>query len=168
MRPEHGTPTHKQHLPPVAETANQFLTIGEVSHRTGVPISALHYYERLGLISSTRTSGNQRRYRRYMIRRITLISIAKRLGIPLADVKLALESAPQDTAPSYEDWQHVSQRWMDILEQRRRAIEKLERELTGCIGCGCLSMDACRLANPEDSLGQEGSGARRLDVPNIE
>lgn len=143
----------------------QLLSIGEVSRRTGVAVSALHYYERLGLIASTRTSGNQRRYRRHMLRRITLISVGKRLGVPLSDVQASLRTVPLDSTPSHADWQRASREWKKGLEERRRAIEQLEHELTGCIGCGCLSMKACWLLNPEDALGDEGAGARRLDLP---
>lgn len=143
----------------------QLLSIGEVSRRTGVAVSALHYYDRLGLIASTRSSGNQRRYRRHMLRRITLISVGKRLGVPLSDVQASLRSVPLDSTPSHADWQRASREWKKGLEERRRAIEQLEHELTGCIGCGCLSMKACWLLNPEDALGDEGAGARRLDLP---
>jgi len=143
----------------------QLLSIGEVSRRTGVAVSALHYYERLGLIASTRTSGNQRRYRRHMLRRITLITVGKRLGVPLSDVQTSLRTVPLDSTPSHADWQRASREWKKGLEERRRAIEQLEHELTGCIGCGCLSMKACWLLNPEDALGDEGAGARRLDLP---
>lgn len=143
----------------------QLLSIGEVSRRTGVAVSALHYYERIGLIASTRTSGNQRRYRRHMIRRVTLITVGKRLGVPLSDVQDALRTVPLDSTPSHADWQRASRQWKSVLEQRRRAIEQLEHELTGCIGCGCLSMKSCLLLNPQDSLGDDGSGARRLDLP---
>lgn len=148
--------------------AEQLLTVGEVSRRTGVAVSALHYYERLGLIAASRTSGNQRRYRRHMIRRITLISVAKRLGIPLADVRTALEDVPLGRTPTQEDWRRASREWKRVLERRRQAIERLENELTGCIGCGCLSMKACRLLNPDDELGHDGAGARRLDIDEVE
>jgi MerR family redox-sensitive transcriptional activator SoxR len=135
------------------------LTIGELSHRSGVAISALRYYERLGLISAERTTGNQRRYPRHMLRRV---SLAKRLGIPLSDVQTALSEVPLDRVPSQSDWQRASRIWKTTLEERRRAIERLERELTGCIGCGCLSLRSCALLNPDDALGAEGPGARRL------
>jgi len=148
----------------VERDPEQLLTVGEVSARTGVAVSALHYYEQLGLIAASRTSGNQRRFRRHMIRRITLIAVAKRLGIPLADVRRALADVPLDRRPTQADWQRASREWKRVLERRRQAIERLEHELTGCIGCGCLSMNACRLLNPDDELGQEGAGARRLDV----
>lgn len=142
----------------------ELLSVGEVSHRTGVAVSALHYYERLGLIASTRTSGNQRRYPRHMLRRVALISVAKHLGIPLDDVKHAFIEVPLASTPTQDDWERASRRWKVVLEQRRLGIERLERELTGCIGCGCLSMKACGLLNPDDQLGDTGAGARRLTV----
>ncbi|SIN78996.1 redox-sensitive transcriptional activator SoxR [Agromyces cerinus] len=141
---------------------DELLTVGEMSRRTGVAPSALRYYEDLGLIASHRTDGNQRRYPRHMLRRVSLISVAKRLGIPLSDVQTAFENVPLDTTPSHEDWQQASRRWKRQLELRRQGIEQLERELTGCIGCGCLSMKACRLLNPDDELGEHGSGPQRL------
>lgn len=150
----------------IAHEPEELLTIGEMSSRTGVAVSALRYYEELGLIASERTSGNQRRYRRHMLRRVSLVSVAKRLGIPLADVQDAFSSVPLDRMPSHEDWQRASRQWKRRLEERRRGIERLEHELTGCIGCGCLSMKACALLNPDDALAATGSGPRRLeDIP---
>ncbi len=143
----------------------ELLTIGEVSRRTGVAVSALRYYERMGLISSTRTPGNQRRYHRHMIRRVTLVAAARNLGIPLADVRSALAELPVQAPPTRADWQRASARWKQILERRRRTLQRLEEELTGCIGCGCLSMSTCALLNPDDVLGDDGVGARRLERP---
>jgi MerR family redox-sensitive transcriptional activator SoxR len=143
---------------------DELLTIGEMSRRTGVAPSALRYYEQLGLIGSARNAGNQRRYARHMLRRVALLTVAKRLGIPLADVQEAFASVPLDRTPTHEEWQRASRAWKATLEQRRRTIEKLEKELTGCIGCGCLSLRACWLLNPDDRLGSTGTGARRLDV----
>ncbi|MFC7545343.1 redox-sensitive transcriptional activator SoxR [Plantactinospora sp. GCM10030261] len=140
------------------------LTIGDVVRRTGVAASALHYYEQLGLISTNRTAGNQRRYPRHMLRRVSLILVAKRLGIGLADVSEVFATLPMDSIPTARDWKRVSRRWQIMLEARKREIEQLQRELTGCIGCGCLSMEACRLLNPEDELGTQGPGPRRLDA----
>ncbi|MDF9877370.1 redox-sensitive transcriptional activator SoxR [Cellulosimicrobium cellulans] len=137
---------------------DDLLAVGEVAHRTGVAVSALHYYEQLGLIASTRTAGNQRRYPR----RISLIVVAKRLGIPLADVQEVFTSLPLDHPPSQRDWRRVAKLWNDELELRRTQIDHLQRELTGCIGCGCLSLKACRLLNPEDALGSDGPGPRRI------
>lgn len=144
---------------------DQLLTIGEMSRRTGVAISALRYYEDLGLIASVRTPGNQRRYPRHMLRRVSLISVAKRLGIPLTGVGEAFESVPMDRAPSHQEWQVASRRWKAELEERRRSLERLENELTGCIGCGCLSLKACAILNPGDALAETGTGPRRLERP---
>ncbi|MEU2613635.1 redox-sensitive transcriptional activator SoxR [Micromonospora sp. NPDC007271] len=138
------------------------LTIGEVARRTGVPASALHFYERKGLIFSLRNGGNQRVYPRHMLRRISLIIVAKRLGIPLSDVAGVFVTLPADEAPTHAAWQRVSRSWKRQLEERRREIESLEQELTGCIGCGCLSMKGCLLLNPDDALGQQGPGPVRL------
>ena len=138
------------------------LTNGEMSRRTGVAPSALHFYESLGLIASTRTGGNQRRYARHMLRRVSLITVAKRLGIPLSDVQHAFADVPLTQTPSHADWQRASRRWKRELEKRREGIERLERELTGCIGCGCLSMKACGLLNPGDTLSSQGAGPQRL------
>ncbi|WP_414942852.1 redox-sensitive transcriptional activator SoxR [Amycolatopsis sp. cmx-11-51] len=142
------------------------LTIGEVIHRTGVPASALHFYERKGLIFSERTGNNQRIFSRHMLRRISLILVAKRLRIPLTDVAEVFVGLPADRAPTHQDWQRVSRRWKRQLEERRRALESLEHELTGCIGCGCLSMKACLLLNPDDALQGRGPGPVRLQQPS--
>ncbi|WP_114853843.1 redox-sensitive transcriptional activator SoxR [Brachybacterium sp. YJGR34] len=147
----------------------ELLTIGEMSRRTGVAPSALRYYEQLGLVGSVRTVGNQRRYPRHMLRRVSLISVAKRLGMPLRDVKEAFGDVPMESTPSHDDWQRASRRWKRRLEERRRAIERLENELTGCIGCGCLSLKACALLNPDDALAETGAGPRRLqDLPGAD
>ncbi|WEK61833.1 MAG: redox-sensitive transcriptional activator SoxR [Candidatus Microbacterium colombiense] len=145
-----------------AHTADESLTIGEMTRRTGVAASALHFYEKLGLIASTRTAGNQRRYPRHMLRRVSLVTVAKRLGIPLSDVQSAFADVPLTETPTHADWQRASRRWKRELEKRREGIERLERELTGCIGCGCLSMKACGLLNPDDALGTQGAGPQRL------
>lgn len=142
---------------------DELLAIGEMSRRTGVAVSALRYYEDLGLIASVRTAGNQRRFARHMLRRVSLVSVAKGLGVPLADVQEAFSSVPMDRTPSHEEWQRASRLWKTQLEERRRSIERLEYELTGCIGCGCLSLKACGLLNPDDALAATGPGPRRLD-----
>ncbi|MGO1286341.1 MAG: redox-sensitive transcriptional activator SoxR [Brachybacterium sp.] len=146
-----------------AHEPDELLTIGEMSRRTGVAASAMRYYEDLGLVGSVRTAGNQRRYPRHMLRRVSLITVAKRLGMPLADVGEAFGDVPMESTPSHADWQRASRRWKKQLEERRRAIERLEHELTGCIGCGCLSLKACALLNPDDALAEIGPGARRLE-----
>jgi MerR family redox-sensitive transcriptional activator SoxR len=141
---------------------DDWLTIGEVSVRTGVAVSALRFYEELGLIASDRDDRNQRRYPRHMLRRIALIAVAKRIGISLQDLGEAFADVPLDRPPSHQEWQHASRGWKVRLEERRQTIERLEAELTGCIGCGCLSMKACALLNPGDALAEDGVGARRL------
>ncbi|AZL10495.1 redox-sensitive transcriptional activator SoxR [Brevibacterium aurantiacum] len=138
------------------------LGIGDVMRRTGVSASALHFYERRGLVISERTSRNQRIYARHMLRRISLILVAKRLGIPLTDVARIFAKLPTDHAPTHKDWQYVSRIWKRQLEDRRRQIEALEYELTGCIGCGCLSMKACSLLNADDNLQERGPGPVRI------
>jgi MerR family transcriptional regulator, redox-sensitive transcriptional activator SoxR len=138
------------------------LTVGHLSARSGAPISALHFYERQCLISSRRTSGNQRRYRRDMLRRVALIRIAQRVGIPLADVRTALAELPDGRAPTRGDWQRLSRRWQAELDRRIHHLQQLRDDFTDCIGCGCLSIDRCVLANPNDRLGEQGPGPRRL------
>lgn len=140
------------------------LTIGEVARRTGVPVSALHFYERKGLIVSSRDGCNQRMYARHMLRRISLIVVAKRLGVPLSDLAAVFAELPADHAPTHADWQRMSRSWRRQLQERRRILEKLEHELTGCIGCGCLSMKACALLNPDDALQGDGPGPVRLQT----
>jgi MerR family redox-sensitive transcriptional activator SoxR len=138
------------------------LAVGEVSRRTGVAVSALHYYEQLGLINSTRTAGNQRRYPRFMMRRISLILVAKRLGIALSEVAEVFGTLPMDSMPSSHDWHRAAKRWQSQLDAKKREIERLQHELTGCIGCGCLSMKSCRLLNPDDTLATQGPGPLRV------
>ncbi|WP_280452305.1 redox-sensitive transcriptional activator SoxR [Nocardia cyriacigeorgica] len=138
------------------------LTVGEVAQRAGIATSAVRFYEDQGLITSIRTSGNQRRFRRHVLRRLSLILVAKRLGIPLTEVAEVFAALPEDRMPSKRDWQRISRRWRSHLAARRRELEALERELTGCIGCGCLSLQTCWVLNPGDSLSDEGPGPRRL------
>ncbi|MBO0873097.1 MAG: redox-sensitive transcriptional activator SoxR [Pseudonocardia sp.] len=138
------------------------LTVGQLAERSGVAVSALHFYERQGLINSRRTSGNQRRYRRETLRRVALIRIAQRVGIPLAEVRAALDELPNGRIPNRVDWERLSRRWHDELNERIRSLEQLRDRFTDCVGCGCLSIDRCRLANPYDGLSEHGAGPRRL------
>lgn len=138
------------------------LTVGEVSARSGVSVSALHFFERQGLLTSRRTPGNQRRYRRDVLRRVALIRVAQRAGIPLKDVAAALATLPDQRTPTGEDWAKLSQQWQAQLDERIRVLEQLRDDFTDCIGCGCLSMERCMLVNPGDVLATEGAGARRL------
>jgi MerR family redox-sensitive transcriptional activator SoxR len=138
------------------------LTVGQLAARSGVAVSALHFYEREGLIVSRRTSGNQRRYHRDTLRRVALIRVAQRVGIPLAEVRAALRELPDGRTPTREDWQRLSRRWHEELDERIHRLQQLRDEFGECIGCGCLSIDRCVLANPYDELGRQGPGPRRL------
>jgi len=138
------------------------LSIGEVAQRAGVPPSALRYYESLGLIASTRTSGDRRRYHRAILRRIAVIKSAQRVGLSLEDIGDAFSGVSVDAAPTRAQWTRMAARWRPVIDQRIADLEKVRDELTGCIGCGFLSLQRCRLYNPDDGLGGEGSGSRRL------
>ncbi|ANF56534.1 redox-sensitive transcriptional activator SoxR [Halotalea alkalilenta] len=138
------------------------LGVGEVSRRSGVAVSALHFYESRGLIQSRRTAGNQRRYRRDVLRRLAVIRAAQRLGIPLDEIFSALATLPEGRTPTRTDWIAFSAAWRSRLDQRIEALIQLRDQLGGCIGCGCLSLKRCRLANPDDLLAVHGSGPRRL------
>lgn len=140
----------------------QEFTVGQLAERSGVAVSALHFYERQNLITSRRTSGNQRRYHRDMLRRVALIRIAQRVGIPLAEVGAALSALPEGRTPNRSDWQRLSQLWKDDLDQRIHLLQQLRDDFTDCIGCGCMSIDRCPLANPYDELSKQGPGPRRL------
>lgn len=138
------------------------LTVGEVSSRSGVAVSALHFYERKGLITSRRTSGNQRRYRRDVLRRVALVRIGQRVGIPLAEIAGALATLPDGRTPTRHDWIELSRRWQERLDARIRDLQHLRDDFGDCIGCGCLSLDRCPVANPADELARRGPGPRRL------
>lgn len=138
------------------------LTVGELSDRSGVAISALHFYERKGLITSRRTSGNQRRYRRDVLRRVALVRIGQRVGIPLAEIAEVLDGLPDGRTPTRADWQELSARWQERLDARIRDLQHLRDDFGDCIGCGCLSLDRCPMANPGDAMGRDGPGPRRL------
>lgn len=138
------------------------LSVGEVAERAGVAVSALHFYEREGLIQSWRSCGNQRRYPRGVLRRVALIKTAQRLGLPLGRIAEALSSLPADRPPTAADWRRLSASWRDELEARIAAMQALRDQLDSCIGCGCLSLDSCPLRNPEDQLGKSGAGARLI------
>jgi MerR family redox-sensitive transcriptional activator SoxR len=141
----------------------ELLPIGVVATRSGVAISTLHFYEAQGLIRSERSRGNQRRYRRDALRRIAFIRAAQRLGIRLDRIAAALATLPESRTPTRADWTRLSRLWRTELDARIAALVRLRDQLDQCIGCGCLSLIACRLYNPGDVLGDGGSGARRLD-----
>ena len=138
------------------------LTPGELSHRSGVAVSALHFYEREGLIVSRRTSGNQRRYARETLRRVAFIRMSQGLGIPLARIREALATLPTDRVPTSKDWGRLSAGWRADLDERILHLQRLRDNLTGCIGCGCMSLKTCLLSNPGDVLANSGPGAARL------
>ena len=138
------------------------LTVGQVARRSGLAVSALHFYERKGLIRSYRNAGNQRRYERDVLRRLAIIRMGQELGITLAEIGEALARVPDGQTPSAEDWRSLSQVWYDRLDRRIVLMTRLRDELNGCIGCGCLSTQGCPLINPSDRLAEEGSGPRRL------
>lgn len=147
---------------------HRLMTIGEVSQRSGVPISTIHFYEEKGLIKSARNAANHRRFRSYVLRYIAIIKIAQLTGISLADVKKTLGEYPEDAKLSVDAWQSISSHWREDLNQRITYLIRLRDELDSCIGCGCLSMDSCPLRNPNDFLGAQKSGPvileRELDV----
>jgi MerR family redox-sensitive transcriptional activator SoxR len=138
------------------------LTVGELSRRSGVPASALRFYEDEGLIHSRRTAGNQRRYGRDTLRRVTFIRMSQRVGMPLSKIREVLALLPDDRTPTRADWARISRCWQDDLNARIRQMEQLRDQLDDCIGCGCMSLAKCRLANPGDRLGADGPGPRRL------
>ncbi|MBB3637637.1 redox-sensitive transcriptional activator SoxR [Variovorax atrisoli] len=140
------------------------LTVGEVARRSGVTVSTLHFYEAQGLIGSTRTAGNQRRYPRTVLRRVAFVRVAQRVGISLAEIGAALATLPDSAAPAREDWARLSASWRADLDERLAQLQKLRDTLDDCIGCGCLSIDRCKLRNPLDRLGAEGQGPQRLLV----
>jgi len=139
------------------------LTVGEVAARSGVAVSTLHFYETQGLITSWRNRGNQRRYAREVLRRVAVIKVAQRTGIPLAEIREALSGLPEKRTPTAADWKKLSARWREQLNDRIARLTRLRDQLDGCIGCGCLSLESCPLRNPRDCLGAEGAGPRLLD-----
>ena len=138
------------------------LTIGEVSARSGVAPSALRFYERRGLITATRTDGNQRRFDRAVLRRLAFIQAGRTAGISLERIGGALGTLPRNRTPSRRDWERLSNRWRDDLDARIETLQALRERLTTCIGCGCLSIDRCELLNPEDEAAAQGAGAHYL------
>lgn len=138
------------------------LTIGSLSERSGVAHSALRFYETKGLIASIRTSGNQRRYHPSMLRRIALIQVAQLVGFTLEEIATELEDLPMKKTATKRDWEKVANKWQKDLDAKLHQIQSLKENLTGCIGCGCLSMEKCQLLNPNDIWHEEGSGAQRI------
>jgi MerR family redox-sensitive transcriptional activator SoxR len=138
------------------------LTIGDVSLRTGVAASALRFYEDSGLIHAERSTGGQRRYRRDVIRRVSFIRVAQQVGLGLGEIRDYMARLPEGRTPDRADWERVAASWRPRLDKQIALLERLRDRLAGCIGCGCLSLDLCPLANSEDRLAAEGSGPRIL------
>ena len=139
-------------------------TVGKVAQRCGVRVSTLHFYEEKGLIRSWRNAGNQRRYKPDVLRRIAVIKAAQRMGISLASIKEALAKLPDERTPTAKDWQRLSTHWRAELDARIAYLERLRDTLTGCIGCGCLSMKNCPIYNEDDKLAVDGPGAVILEA----
>lgn len=142
--------------------ANDLLTIGELARRTGISVPAIRFYEGKGLVSPSRTGGNQRRFPRADIRRLSFVLIAQRLGLSLDEICAALAALPQGRVPTARDWERISGAVRERLTNEIARLERIRADLDGCIGCGCLSLDKCRLYNPEDRLGQRKAGPRVL------
>ncbi len=142
--------------------ARDLLTIGEVAHRSGYPPSALRFYEREGLLRTTRTSGGQRRYERSVLRRLAFIRAARTVGVGLEEVRAGLEQLPDARTPTKADWSRLSSSWRGRLDEQIQALVALRDGLDSCIGCGCLSLRRCRLYNPGDRVSEHGPGARLL------
>ncbi|MFJ5831283.1 redox-sensitive transcriptional activator SoxR [Streptomyces sp. NPDC093089] len=150
-------------MPQIPEKIHE-LTVGQLSARSGAAVSALHFYEAKGLISSRRTTGNQRRYGRDTLRRVAFVRAAQRVGIPLATIRQALAQLPEERTPTNEDWARLSAAWRTELDERIKQLGRLRDHLTDCIGCGCLSLETCVLSNPDDVFGERMSGSRLLPV----
>ncbi|WP_424214539.1 redox-sensitive transcriptional activator SoxR [Streptomyces sp. BI20] len=148
-------------MPQIPEHVQE-LTVGQLAARSGAAVSALHFYEAKGLISSRRTTGNQRRYSRDALRRVAFVRAAQRVGIPLASIGEALACLPDGRTPTHEDWARLSETWRTELDDRINRLNRLRDHLTDCIGCGCLSLETCVLSNPDDRIGGRGFTGSRL------
>ena len=142
--------------------SSRLLTIGELAHRTGLSISAIRFYEARGLVTPVRTAGNQRRFLRADIRKLSFTQIAQQLGLSLAEIGVELKTLPEGRAPTRRDWERISRRVRGALQRRILMLERTRDLLDGCIGCGCLSLDRCKLFNPGDRAARAGAGPRFL------
>jgi len=140
----------------------KFLTIGQVAERCDIATSALRFYEQKGLIKSIRNSGNQRRYHPSMLRQISVITAAQNLGLTLQEISAALAALPDNRTPTKEDWEVMSKQWAQDLDTKIAQMQRLRSNLSGCIGCGCLSLTSCELFNANDRIAEEGNGPRFL------
>ena len=148
----------------MSKNINQWMTIGELAKRSGVTVAALRFYEEKDLIWSTRTEGNQRRYQRAMLRRISIVKVAQQVGMSLAEIKQAFAVLPRNKVASKADWQIMSKQWQQNLEARIVQLLQLRNQLDWCIGCGCLSQEDCPLYNPNDELANQSAGAHFKDI----
>ncbi|WP_171163745.1 redox-sensitive transcriptional activator SoxR [Streptomyces sp. I05A-00742] len=148
---------------------SQLMTIGELAARSGLATSALRYYEQLGLIRSERTAGGRRRYPRSTLRRVAFVRAAQAVGLSLDEARTAMGRLPEDRAPTAAQWNRVARAWTERIDERIAELERLRRRITGCIGCGCLSLRKCAIYNPDDSAADKGAGARYLlgDEPPV-
>jgi MerR family transcriptional regulator, redox-sensitive transcriptional activator SoxR len=138
------------------------ISIGEIARRTGLSVSAIRFYEEQGLIEPVRSGGNQRRFLRSDIRRLSFILIAQKLGLALGEIKAQLATLPQGRTPNARDWEAISRAIRETLDARIAELTRTRERLDGCIGCGCLSLENCAIWNPDDRLGKDGSGPRKL------
>ena len=134
------------------------LSAGQLAARSGVAVSTIHFYEAKGLIRGWRSTGNQRRYSRDVLRRVAIIKVAQRLGLPLSMIKEAIDSLPGGRTPTARDWKRLSAEWRNELDRRIALLQRLRGQLDSCIGCGCLSLKICQLRNPGDTVSDRGSG----------
>lgn len=148
-----------------APVPKQALSVGELAARSGVSISAIHFYEKQQLIKSWRTDGNQRRFPRTVLRQLAIIKVAQRVGIPLSEIRTALAALPEGRHPTLRDWEKLSAHWQADLNARIQQLITLRDQLSGCIGCGCLSLSDCPLRNPHDFMAEQGPGAHVFDKP---
>lgn len=139
------------------------LSAGQVAARSGVAVSTIHFYEAKSLIKGWRSAGNQRRYSRDVLRRVAIIKVAQRLGLPLAMTKQAIDSLPGGRTPTARDWKRLSGEWRRELDRRISLLQRLRDQLDSCIGCGCLSLNVCHLRNPGDTVSDQGSGPMLME-----
>ena len=139
------------------------LSVGQLAQRSGLPVSTIHFYEAKGLISSERNRGNHRRFSRDILRRVAVIKVAQKAGIPLREIARVLSGLPNGRVPNTKDWEVIASTWKSDLDDRIERLTNLRDKLSLCIGCGCLSVDRCPLRNPDDELAEEGQGPRLLD-----
>lgn len=139
------------------------LTVGEVAQRSGIAVSAIHFYERKGLISSSRNKANHRRYSPTVLRKIAIIQVAQRAGVPLREIAEAMAFLPPEAKVTVDHWEQLSTNWAAELDDRIARLQRLRKLMDGCIGCGCLSLSTCKLLNPDDVIGQNGPGPRFLE-----